>query len=68
MHFVTNQKVLKLISLFLVIKEVPQSGNAMDILQFKFHRLFRNILKNASLALRYHFATANNIHVIFFYI
>ena len=31
------------------------------------HRLFRNILKNASIAQRYHFTIAGNIHVIFFF-
>ena len=31
------------------------------------HRPFRNILKNVSFALKYHFPTADNIHVNIFF-
>ena len=39
------QKLLKLISLFLVIKEVPQSGIAMDILRLKYAQTFQKYIE-----------------------
>ena len=62
------QKLLKLISLNLVIKEVPQVVLQWIYFNLNMRRFFRNILKNVWFALRHHFATADNIHVIFFYI
>ena len=46
------QKLLKLISPILVIKEAPQSCIVMDILQFKYAHFFQKYIEKCFISLK----------------
>ena len=67
MHFRTISETGYII---LAIRKVSQNAIPMDILIYSdlnMHRCFRNILKNASFVLTYHFATTDNMHAHVFF-